>query len=313
LIAFVGPQSARIKLLRKAERTRGKMRKLLSLVAIAVSAGLVTNAGEDQKAPPSELIQYLQQAARAGLSDAEIQKNAVNAGWPAPMVSNALTSMRTVAPAQEVAAAKGSPSVPPDPGSTSAPSAAGEPAPSGNIPPAATIDVRSRPNTRGLLDDYHIGAGDVLQISVWKEPDASVPSAVVRPDGKIAMPLLKDVPVVGLTPTETEKLIAERLAKYIPDANVTVVVSGINSKKIYILGAVKKEGPIAYTYPMTIMQALSEAGGITDYAKRKKIYVLRTENGKQLHLPFDYDAVLRGERMELNVPLLPNDTLVVPH
>jgi polysaccharide export outer membrane protein len=229
------------------------------------------------------------------------------------MVSSALTSMRTVAPTQEVAAAKGSPSVPSDPGSTSAPASPGEPAPGGNVPASASIDLRSRPNTLGLLDDYHIGAGDVLQISVWKEPDASVPSAVVRPDGKIAMPLLKDVPVVGLTPTETEKLIAERLAKYIPDANVTVVVSGINSKKIYILGAVKKEGPIAYTYPMTIMQALSEAGGITDYAKRKKIYVLRTENGKKLQLPFDYDAVLRGDRMELNVPLLPNDTLVVPH
>jgi polysaccharide biosynthesis/export protein len=291
------------------------MRKLLSLVAIVVSAGLVTKAGEDQKAPPSELIQYLQQAARAGLSDAEIQKNAVNAGWPAPMVSNALMSLRTGAPVQEIAAAKSSPSVASDPANTSAPAgAAGEPAPGGNIPPAATtIDVRSRPNTRGLLDDYQIGAGDVLQISVWKEPDASVPSAVVRPDGRIAMPLLKDIEVAGLTPTETEKMIAERLAKYIPDANVTVVVSGINSKKIYILGAVRKEGPIAYTYPMTIMQALSEAGGITDYAKRKKIYVLRTENGKKVQLPFDYDAVLRGERTELNVPLLPNDTLVVPH
>ena len=80
-----------------------------------------------------------------------------------------------------------------------------------------------------------------------------------------------------------------------------------------MIGAVKKEGPIPYTYRMTIMQAISEAGGLTDYAKRKKIYVLRTENGKEFRLPFDYDAVLRGEHMELNIPLLPNDTLVVPH
>jgi polysaccharide biosynthesis/export protein len=80
-----------------------------------------------------------------------------------------------------------------------------------------------------------------------------------------------------------------------------------------MIGAVKKEGPIQYTYRMTVMQALSEAGGLTEYAKRKKIYVLRTENGKEYRLPFDYDAVLKGERMDSNIPLLPNDTLVVPH
>ena len=127
------------------------------------------------------------------------------------------------------------------------------------------------------------------------------------------MPLLKEVEVVGLTPREAEKIITSRLSKYIPAADVTVVVSGINSKKIYIVGAVKKEGPIPYTYRMTVLQALSEAGGLNDYAKRKKIYVLRTENGKEYKLPFDYDAVLKGERMELNIPLLPNDTVVVPH
>jgi polysaccharide export outer membrane protein len=165
----------------------------------------------------------------------------------------------------------------------------------------------------GVADDYIIGAGDVLQVHVWKEPDASVANVVVRPEGNITIPLLKEIAVAGLTPKSAEARIAEGLAKFINDPDVTVVVTGINSKKIYLIGAIKKEGPIAYTYRMTVMQALSEAGGLTDYAKRKKIYVLRNENGRDFRFPFDYDAVLRGERMELNIHLLPGDTLVVPH
>ena len=118
--------------------------------------------------------------------------------------------------------------------------------------------------------------------------------------------------MIGMTPTAAEKLIASRLSKYIPGADVTVVVSGIHSKKIYIVGAVKKEGPISYTYRMTVMQALSEAGGLTDYAKRKKIYVLRSENNKQERHPFNYREVVKGNRPEDNIVLQPGDTIVVP-
>jgi polysaccharide biosynthesis/export protein len=164
-----------------------------------------------------------------------------------------------------------------------------------------------------VAQDYQIGEGDVLQISVWAEPSASVPSVVVRPDGKISMPLLKDVSVAGLTPAQVEALITNRLADIIKAANVTVMVTQINSKKVYLLGAVKKEGPISYSYRMTVMQALSEAGGLTEYAKHKRIYVMRPQDGKQVRLPFDYDAVVKGQHMELNVSLLPGDTIVVPH
>jgi len=167
--------------------------------------------------------------------------------------------------------------------------------------------------SHGVPDDYQIGAGDILGISVWREPEASIGSVVVRPDGKISMPLLKEVSVIGLTPTEIEKLITERLTKLIKSPDVTVVVTGIHSKKLYAVGAVKREGPIPYTYRMSVMQAISEAGGLTDYAKRKKIYILRNEGGREYRLPFDYDSVLKGEHMELNLQLLPGDTLVVPH
>ena len=139
---------------------------------------------------------------------------------------------------------------------------------------------------------------------MWKEPEVSVDGVVVRADGKIGLPLLKEVEVMGMTPLEAEKVITDNLAKFIPGSDVTVVVKEVRSQKIYIVGAVKKEGPIAYTYRMTVMQAISEAGGLTDYAKRKKIYILRGQNGKDYRLPFDYEAVLKGERMELNVPLL---------
>ncbi len=166
---------------------------------------------------------------------------------------------------------------------------------------------------RGVPDDYQIGAGDVLQISVWKEPDASVPSAVVRPDGKISMPLLKEIEVAGMTPTELEHVITQKLSKLINAVDVTIVVSAINSKKIYVVGAARKEGPLAYTYRMTVMQGISEAGGLTDYAKRRKIYVLRTENGKEYQLPFNYDEVVKGEKMEQNIQLLPGDTIIIPH
>jgi polysaccharide biosynthesis/export protein len=135
----------------------------------------------------------------------------------------------------------------------------------------------------------------------------------VRSDGKITVPLIKDVQVAGLTPRQAEKLITGGLSKFITDANVTVVVAAVNSKKVYLIGSVRKEGTLPYIYGMTVMQALSEAGGLTDYAKRKKIYILRTENGRDYRLEFNYDEAVRGERMEQNIVLLPSDTVVIPH
>jgi polysaccharide biosynthesis/export protein len=261
--------------------------------------------------PPKELIQYIREAQKSGLQESQIRQNAINAGWPATQVAEVLQP-----PGQAANPAPSAKSAPP----TTAPRA--EAKKPGETPPAAgdklnpqtaPADAEKPPSVnRGVPDDYIIGEGDVLHISVWKEPDASVQSAVVRPDGKISMPMLKEVQVSGLTPSQAEKNITEQLMKFISAADVTVIVSAINSKKIYAIGAVKNEGPIPYTYRMTILQAISEAGGLTDYAKKKKIYVLRHENGRDYRLPFDYDAALRGARMELNVPMLPGDTLVVP-
>jgi polysaccharide export outer membrane protein len=190
----------------------------------------------------------------------------------------------------------------PKPVATADPAAVAAPAGIGTKPAAAA----------GQNDDYLIGEGDVVQIAVYGEPTASVPSATVRPDGKISMPLLKDVTVAGMTPAQVENMVQEQLGKVIREPDVTVIVSQINSKKVFLTGAVKREGPLKYTYRMTILQAISEAGGLTDYAKRKKIYVLHNENGRQYKLAFDYTAVLKGEHMEQNIQLSPGDTIVVP-
>lgn len=188
--------------------------------------------------------------------------------------------------------------------------AAGAAAQSAGQPPAASPTV---PESTTGGSSYRIGAGDTLQVDVWKEPEASVASVVVRPDGKITLPLIKEIDVLGLTPSELEKLITAKLAQLIRNADVTVVVKDIKSKKVYLVGAVNRVGPVALLSQLTVLQALAEAGGLTDYAKKNKIYVLRTENGKQLKLPFDYTAVTKGEHMEQNITLRPDDTIVVPH
>ena len=258
---------------------------------------------------PNELVHYIRDARKAGLKDDQIQQNALKAGWPTATVAEAIRSAPASAPAS--GGPRRDPAAPAQPAERLP-----EPKPVETLPAKNEAGTRSAQPAvavdRGAPDDYVIGEGDVLHISVWKEPDASVASAVVRTDGKISMPMLKEVEVSGLTPIQAEKTITEKLTKFITAADVTVIVSAMNSKKIYIIGGVKKEGPIPYTYRMTVFQALSEAGGLTDYAKKKKIYVLHYENGREYRFPFDYDAAIKGEGMALNRVLLPGDTLVVP-
>lgn len=177
----------------------------------------------------------------------------------------------------------------------------------------STVPEKGADENASVPAGYHIGAGDVLQIVVWKEPEASVQSVVVRPDGIITIPLLKEINVLAVTPVELQKILTDKLQPFIHGADVTVVVREIHSKKVYLVGAVNRVGPVPLLSNMTVLQVLAEAGGITDYAKKKKIYIMRQQNGKQVKLPFDYDAVLKGEHMEQNIPVLPDDTIVVPH
>lgn len=158
--------------------------------------------------------------------------------------------------------------------------------------------------------DYVIGADDQLKISVWKEPDLTE-TLPVRPDGKISMPLLGDLMAAGMTPTELGDSIRDKLKKYIADPRVTVVVTAMNSRRIFVSGEVLHTGPMPLLPHMTMLQALSQAG-FTQFANVKGIYLLRMENGKQQKLPFNYKDVIKGNHPEQNIVLRPGDTVVVP-
>jgi polysaccharide biosynthesis/export protein len=159
--------------------------------------------------------------------------------------------------------------------------------------------------------NYVIGGQDVLDISVWKEAELTR-TVPVRPDGKISMPLLNDVQAAGLTPTQLAEQITESLKKYVTDPQVTVIVSQINSQRIYILGEVTRAGAYPLLPNMTLLQGLSSAGGFTQFANLKKIYMFRMENGKQVKYPFNYKDVISGKAIDENVVLKAGDTIVVP-
>ena len=187
-------------------------------------------------------------------------------------------------------------------------------APATDAPAAASPDAASpalpAPPAAAPADSYIIGASDMLAITVWKETSMSG-SDLVRPDGMISLPLLGDVKAAGLTPLQLSGQIASRLKKFIQDPNVSVVVVAIHSKIVYLLGEVGKKGPLEMTPGMTMLQAIASAGGLTDYANTKKMYILRDEDGKHQKIPVRYKDALKGDS-SLDVALKPGDTIVVP-
>jgi polysaccharide biosynthesis/export protein len=158
--------------------------------------------------------------------------------------------------------------------------------------------------------DYVLGADDQLRITVWNETNLTE-TVPVRPDGKISLPLINDIPAAGLTPMQLRDSITEKLKKYIADPRVTVVVTAMNSRRIFVTGEVAHTGAMPLLPNMTMLQALA-AAGFTQFANLKGIYVLRMENGKQVKLPFNYREVIKGNHPEQNIPLKPGDTVVVP-
>jgi polysaccharide export outer membrane protein len=158
---------------------------------------------------------------------------------------------------------------------------------------------------------YVIGSQDMLDVSVWREPDFSR-TVPVRPDGKISLPLLNDMQAAGLTPSQLAAELTKSLNKFVTNPQVTIIVTQINSQRFYILGEAARPGAYTLIPEMTILQALSNAGGFTPYANSKKIYLLREENGKQQKLSFNYKDVVAGKRTEQNIVLKNGDTIVVP-
>lgn len=158
---------------------------------------------------------------------------------------------------------------------------------------------------------YIIGAQDVLSVDVWKEPELTR-TVPVRPDGKISLPLLNDVQAGGMTPTQLATEITDGLKKFVTDPQVTVIVTEINSQRIYVLGEVTRPGAYPLLPGMNVLQAISASGGFTMFANTKKVYVLRKQDGKQVKLPFNYKDVINGKNTDQNVPLKAGDQIVVP-
>jgi polysaccharide biosynthesis/export protein len=171
----------------------------------------------------------------------------------------------------------------------------------------------STPPAKAATDDpnYSIAPEDVLTIDVWKEPEISR-TVPVRRDGKISLPLLDDLQAAGLTPTQLGAEIVEKLRATIVHPQVTVIVAQMSSLRIYILGQVTRGGAYPLVPDMTVMQALSIAGGFTAYANVKKIYVMRRENGASRIYPMNYKEVISGRKTQQNIPLKAGDTIVVP-
>ena len=175
-----------------------------------------------------------------------------------------------------------------------------------------TLSSHAGPTTSGNdLPSYLIGPGDILEISVWKE-EGLQKEVLVRPDGGISFPLVGEIEAGGKTAVQLQESIVKNIKRFIPDPVVTVSVLKVNDNKIFVVGKVKRAGEFIATHYIDIMQALAMAGGLDPYAKSGDIKILRRVNGKTQAIPFEYDTVAQGDRLEQNIILKSGDVVVVP-
>ena len=160
-------------------------------------------------------------------------------------------------------------------------------------------------------DDYVIGADDVLTVMFWRDKDMSA-DAIVRPDGKITLPLINEVQAAGLTPDQLRERIVTEAGRFIEDPSPSVIVKTINSRKVFITGEVEKPGPYVLTAPTTVLQLIATAGGLREYAHQKDVVIMRIDGGRQVTFPFDYASVAKRKKLTQNIFLKPGDTVVVP-
>ncbi len=169
-------------------------------------------------------------------------------------------------------------------------------------------------STQGAVEPpskYMIGPEDVLEISVWREPDLQR-EVLVRPDGRISFPLAGDFKAAGRTPEQVQEIISQRIQRYIPDPVVTVTVRTIGGNKIYIIGQVKNPGAYVIGRYVDVLQALTLAGGLSEFASEDNIRIIRREAGRETVFPFEYDDVKKGRKLQQNIILRGGDTVVVP-
>jgi len=178
------------------------------------------------------------------------------------------------------------------------------PAPRSNAPSVVPAVQATLPS------DYLIGVEDVLTVVFYREKELSA-DVVVRPDGKISLPMLNDIPAAGLTPEALAAAITKAATKFVKDPLATVIVKEIRSRRIYVIGEVSKPGPFPLSADMTVLKAIGEAGGFIEGAKKGDVVIVRTEGGAERRFKFNYNDVVKGKNLQQNIRLLPGDTIIV--
>lgn len=189
--------------------------------------------------------------------------------------------------------------------------AAAQEPPAGTVRPQAVAAARGAESAAEAPADYIIGPEDVLTVVYWRDKDMTSEVAV-RSDGKISLPLLNDVQAAGLTPKQLRDWLVEASKEYFEDPAVSVGVKLMNSRKVFITGEVYKPGPYPLVGPTTVLELISLAGGLKDYADRKNILIVRNENGRQTSYLFNYKDVVSRKNLRQNIELKPHDTVIVP-
>ena len=161
-----------------------------------------------------------------------------------------------------------------------------------------------------LPKDYVIGVEDVLNVVFWKDKELSA-EVLVRPDGKISLPMLNDVPAAGMTPEQLATAVQQAAAKFVRDPGATVIVKEIRSRKVYVIGEVAKPGTFPLASEMNVIQIIAEAGGFLESANKSNVVVVRNENGQERRYKVNYNEVVRGKNVGQNIRLLPGDTILI--
>ena len=180
----------------------------------------------------------------------------------------------------------------------------------------STASAQDKPvqtwSAKSQSTDYRIGAGDMIEVSAWKEPDLSRKEILVRVDGKISFPLVGDIQAAGLTPAELTEAIQKGLTNYVTAPVVTVTITNPGSQKVYVLGEVTKTGEYQVLKNLTVLQAFALAGGFTQWAAKDEIILIRKDGAKDRIYKINYKDIVKGRDVENNLILQANDTIVVP-
>ena len=161
-----------------------------------------------------------------------------------------------------------------------------------------------------LPKDYVIGVEDVLSVVFWRDKELSA-EVLVRPDGKISLPMLNDLPAAGMTPEQLAAAVEKAATRFVRDPGATVIVKEIRSRKVYVIGEVIKPGTFPLGSEMNVLQVIAQAGGFLEGANKGDVVIVRTENGQERRYKFNYNEVVRGKNVEQNIRLLPGDTILI--